>query len=111
LIAGAVFKLADNLAFKPTTLVKVTEGAPVQADVTASFIIMKKLLIGAMYRSGDAVGGLLGFDITNQLHMGYSYDWSYALETSKYNQGSHELILRYDFIFPSKRQIHSPRYF
>jgi type IX secretion system PorP/SprF family membrane protein len=110
-IAGAVFNIADNLAFKPTTLVKVTVAAPVQADLTASFIIMKKFLVGAMYRSGDAFGGLAGLDITEQLHLGYSYDWSYGLETSKYNQGSHEIVLRYDFIFSDKRQIHSPRYF
>ena len=111
LIAGAVINISDNLAFKPTTLVKTTVGAPIQVDLTASFIIMKKLLLGAMYRSGDAAGLLVGFDITNQLHIGYSYDWSYGLETFKYNQGSHELMLRYDFIFGSKKQIHSPRYF
>jgi len=111
LIAGTVFKLADNLALKPTTLIKVTSGAPVQADVTASFIIMKKLLLGAMFRTGDAVGALIGFDITDQFHVGYSYDWSYGLRTFKYNKGSHEIVLRYDFIFSSKKQIHSPRYF
>lgn len=110
-IAGTMIKLADNLEFKPTTLVKMTSSAPVQADLTASFIIMKKLLLGANYRTGDSFGALVGIDITEQLHLGYSFDWSYGLETFKYNQGSHELMLRYDFIFSSKRQIHSPRYF
>ncbi|MCE3278512.1 MAG: hypothetical protein K0S44_703 [Bacteroidetes bacterium] len=110
-IAGGMIKISDNLEFKPTTLVKMTPAAPLQADITASFVIMKKLLIGAMYRSGDAVGGLIGIDLTEQLHLGYSYDWSYGLNTSKYNKGSHELILRYDFIYSSKKQIHSPRYF
>jgi len=59
----------------------------------------------------DAVGALIGLDITDQLHLGYSFDWSYGLETSKYNNGSHEIVLRYDFVFPSKKQIHSPRNF
>lgn len=110
-IAGGLIKLGHNLDFKPTTLVKVTAAAPIQADLTASFIIMEKLLLGAMFRTGDAVGGLIGYDITEQLHIGYSYDWSYGLETSKYNNGSHEIMLRYDFIFSSKKQIHSPRNF
>lgn len=110
-IAGTMLKITDNLAFKPTTLIKVTPAAPVQADLTASFIMMKKLLLGAMFRTGDAVGGLVGFDITDQFHLGYSYDWSYGLETSRYNQGSHEILLRYDFIFFNKKQVHSPRYF
>jgi type IX secretion system PorP/SprF family membrane protein len=111
LIAGAIFKLSKNLDFKPTTLVKVTSAAPIQADVTASFIIMKKLLLGVMFRTDDSFGALVGVDIIDQLHVGYSYDFSYGLKTARYNQGSHEIMLRYDFIYSSKKQIHSPRYF
>lgn len=110
-IAGTMIKLSENLGFKPTTLIKVTPAAPVQADVTASFVIMDRVLLGAMYRTGDAFGALVGVDITEQLHVGYSFDWSYGVKTFKYNQGSHEIILRYDFLRGSKKQIHSPRYF
>lgn len=110
-IAGAVFNLTENLALKPTTLVKATAGAPLQVDVTASFIIHKRFFLGAMYRTGDAFGALVGFDLSEQFHIGYSYDWSYGLRTAKYNSGSHEIMLRYDFIFSGKKQIHSPRYF
>lgn len=110
-ITGAVINISENLAFKPTTLVKVTAAAPIQADLTASFIIMKRLLVGAMYRTGDAFGALVGFDITDVFHVGYSYDWSYGLQTAQYNQGSHEIVLRYDIIFLSRKQIHSPRNF
>ena len=110
-IAGALFHVTENLDFKPTSYVKMTVGAPIEADLTASFIIQKRFLLGAMFRTGDAVGGLIGFDITEQLHLGYSYDWSFGLQTFKYNKGSHELILRYDFLIFDKKQIHSPRYF
>jgi len=111
LIAGAMLNITDNFAFKPTALLKVTAAAPAELDVTASFIIVKRLLLGAMFRTGDAVGALVGFNITNQLHIGYSYDWSFALKTTVYNQGSHEILLRYDFLFSDKKQVHSPRYF
>ncbi|MFI5148841.1 MAG: type IX secretion system membrane protein PorP/SprF [Bacteroidia bacterium] len=111
LIAGTVIRMSDNLEFKPTTLVKVTPGAPSEIDLTGTFIVMKKLLLGVMFRSGDAFGGLVGLNVTEQLHLGYSYDWSYGLSSSKYNQGSHEIVLRYDFLFYNKKQIHSPRYF
>jgi type IX secretion system PorP/SprF family membrane protein len=110
-IAGTMIKLSDNLEFKPTTFVKVTPAAPIQADVTASFVIMKKLLLGAMYRTGDAFGGLIGLDVTSQFHVGYSFDYSYGVKTFKYNNGSHEIVLRYDFNFSNKKQIRSPRYF
>lgn len=111
MIAGAVFHLNEYLDFKPTTLVKMTVAAPMEVDLTASFIIMQKFLLGAMFRTGDAVGGLVGIDITDQFHVGYSYDWSYGLRTGMYNRGSHELVLRYDILFPNRKQIHSPRYF
>jgi type IX secretion system PorP/SprF family membrane protein len=110
-IAGALFHMGDNLDFKPTSFVKLTAAAPIEADLTASFIIQKRFLLGAMFRSGDAIGGLVGFDITDQFHLGYSYDWSYGLQTVRYNKGSHEIVLRYDFIILNKKQIHSPRYF
>lgn len=108
---GALFELNPNLDFKPTALLKVTEAAPIQVDVTASFVLMKKLLLGAMYRSGDSFGALVGLDLNQQFHIGYSFDWSYGIRTFKYNQGSHEIVLRYDFIFSSKKQIHTPRHF
>lgn len=111
LIAGAVFNLSENLAFKPTTLVKATAGVPLQIDLTAAFIVQKRVTIGAMYRSNDALGALLGLDIFSNLHVGYSYDWSSGIRTFTYNQGSHELMLRYDFLSMSHKQIHSPRYF
>ena len=110
-IAGAMIKLSDNLEFKPTTLVKVTPAAPIQADITASFVIMERLTLGAMFRTGDAIGGLVGLGITKRLFLGYSYDWSYGLKTGSYNQGSHEIVLRYDVISNRKKQIQSPRYF
>ena len=111
IIAGSMIKISENLDFKPTMLVKVVPAAPVEGDFTASFVIMNRLLLGAMWRTGDALGALVGFDITEQFHAGYSYDWSYGLRTFKYNGGSHEIVLRYDFLFIGKKQIHSPRYF
>jgi type IX secretion system PorP/SprF family membrane protein len=110
-IAGTQLKITESIEFKPTTFVKVTNAAPAQADLTASFIFSNRLLTGFMIRSGDALGVLVGITITDQFHVGYSYDWSYGNKTFKYNGGSHELMLSYDFIFKDKARIRSPRYF
>lgn len=110
-IAGALFDLGKNWALKPTTLVKMTEAAPVQLDVTTSFIYNQQFTIGAMYRTGDAVGILIGMNVKPQFYLGYSFDWSFGNRTYTYNAGSHELVLRYDFIQPGRRQVYSPRYF
>ena len=106
-----MLRISENLAFKPTTYVKVTNAAPIEADLTASFILNNRLLLGGMFRTGDAVGFLVGFDVNEQFHVGYSFDWSYGLKTGRYNAGSHEILLRYDFLFFDKKRVRSPRYF
>jgi len=111
LIAGTQLKLGESVEFKPTAFVKVTNAAPVEGDLTASFIFSKRILAGVMFRTGDALGGLIGINITDQFHVGYSFDWSYGNKTFKYNTGSHEIMLRYDFIFKDKGRIRSPRFF
>jgi type IX secretion system PorP/SprF family membrane protein len=95
-IAGGLIKLNESLELKPTTFVKATNAAPVEADLTTSFIINKKFRMGVMFRTGDAMGLLLGYYITDNFHVGYSYDWSYGLETMKYNYGSHEIMLSFE---------------
>lgn len=110
-IMGTVFDLGKNLKLKPTFFIKATESAPIEGDVTANFLIKDKFIIGAMYRTGDAVGVLLGYNFTEQFTLGYSFDWSMANTTGKYNSGSHEIMLRYDLISKQKAKIKSPRFF
>lgn len=110
-IAGTVFDLNESIKLKPTTLLRVTEGAPVELDLTGMFIFSDKLELGAMFRSGDAVGALLGYNLSEQLRIGYSFDWSFVNQTAQYNGGSHEVMVRYDFIFNENKKIISSRYF
>lgn len=110
-IAGTYFNLSDNIKLKPTTFVKFTPVAPVEVDFTASFIFREKFLAGIMYRTGDAAGALVGIYITPEMYLGYSFDWSMINTTGKYNAGSHEVLLRYDFYIVDKKKIRSPRYF
>jgi len=111
LIAGTYIDINPNVKVKPTSLVKMTTGAPVELDLTAEFIFYNKFWAGPMYRTGDAAGVLVGMNIMEMLSLGYSYDWSYGNKTMVYNSGSHEIMLRYDFIYTDKAKIRSPRYF
>ena len=110
-IAGAVFDVCPGIMLKPTTFVKATAAAPLEADLTATFIFEDRVFAGAMMRTGDAFGVLAGYTINDQFHVGYSFDWSYGIRTLKQNAGSHELMLTYDFIYKDKQKIRSPRYF
>lgn len=110
-IAGGVMNVSRNVLFKPTTFIKTTIGAPVEADVTGTFIFDSKFYAGLMYRSGDALGLLVGIDVSEQMYVGYSFDWSFANTTGRYNSGSHEIMVRYDLVYKSEGKIKSPRYF
>ena len=111
LMGGTIFNLSTDGTFKlkPTSLVKITGGAPLQLDVTTSVIYDDKLSAGLSIRTGDALGLLLGYTLNNDLTFGYSFDWSYTNKTFKYNGGSHEIMIRYNIV---KDKDHSaPRYF
>jgi len=108
LIAGYVFDLSENIKFKPAGLFKGVAGAPVSLDLSANFLFFNKFRAGVAWRWGDSVAGLLGFQISEALKLGYSYD----LTTSNYrvaNSGTHEIMLQYE-IFKQKR-LKSPRFF
>lgn len=113
LIAGTVINITKNehVKLKPTTFIKITNGAPLDLDFTATFLFRDKFWIGPMARLGDGYGVLLGYNFTDQLSAGYSFDWSTTNTTIDYNHGSHELMLKYDFFFRDQDKIRSPRYF
>lgn len=109
LTAGHVFDLNENIKFKPSLLTKVTQGAPLQVDLSANFLINEKFVIGGAYRWSAAVSAMVGFQATDSWFIGYGYD----LETTRlahFNSGSHEIFLRYE-LFNKYDRIVSPRFF
>ena len=65
--------------------------------------------IGASYRTGDSFLGMIEIKPWKQLHIGYAYDYT-VTDLGKYNKGSHEIMLRYEFS-SRKSRILTPRYF
>ncbi|WP_400071684.1 type IX secretion system membrane protein PorP/SprF [Zobellia russellii] len=108
-MAGYVMDLSDNLKFKPAILTKHVAGAPITVDVSGNFLIKETLALGLAYRYDDAVSALVGLHISKSFFLGYAYDYSITgLES--YNDGSHEIILKYN-LFDAKKRALSPRFF
>ncbi len=109
LMGGYVFTISNDIQFKPAGLLKIVQGAPLQADISANFMFIEKLTVGIAYRWSAAMSGMIGFQISEGLHIGYGYD----LETTnldRYNSGSHEVFLRYD-LFKNNTRMTTPRFF
>lgn len=108
-IGGHVFDMTYDVKFKPAFLVKAVQGAPLQVDFTANFIINERIVIGGAYRWDAAVSGLAGFQISDGLFIGYAYDHG-ATRLENYSSGSHEIFMRFE-LFNRFNRISSPRFF
>jgi len=122
-IGGYVFDLSEKLKFKPAFLANFISGAPATVNLSANFLINDVLTAGASYRFDNAISGLVGFQISNSMFAGYSYDYN-TNPIGQYNNGSHEIILKFYVGRGSKtkkdkienlkgkpKQIDSPRFF
>lgn len=110
-ITGYVYELNPMLKFKPALLTKVTQGAPLQLDLSANFMFNNKFVLGAAYRWDAAISAMTGFYISDQVFLGMAYDREVTeLGQAIFNDGSFEVIFRYDFIV-GKSNLKSPRFF
>lgn len=111
LLGGANFEVNEQWEAKPSVMMRATIGAPVQVEGSVIMEYRDLFNFGLLYRTGDAVGIIAGVNATKQLEISYSFDWSFGLKSGRYNAGSHELLIRYDFVQKDKARIRSPRYF
>jgi type IX secretion system PorP/SprF family membrane protein len=109
LIAGYVFDLSDSVKFKPATLVKAVSGSPLQWDVSANFLINEKFTLGAAYRWSAALSGLVGFQASDEIFIGFGYDFQ-TTDLEDYSDGSYEIMLRFD-VFNKPERVLTPRFF
>lgn len=113
-MAGITYDINEALALTPSLLYKtdLTKG---QVDINADLLYNNKIRGGLTYRSADAVSLLAGYKISDNFHIGYSYD----ITTTKLNtvsNGTHELVINYCFKLKPKVKVEkkgirlTPRY-
>ena len=107
---GYIFNLSPILDLRPSALIKYENAAPLEADINVNFLLNKKLWLGLGYRTGDAIIGMVEYNFSNKLRAGYSYDFTTSA-LAAYNNGSHEIMLSFDFGEDVIIKKTSPRYF
>lgn len=107
--AGALLSFSDNIKFKPSILAKYTMTNTLRVDISGNLIIRDFVWVGASWRIGeDALVGLLELQLSQQLRLGYSYDYNMGA-ISSFVGGTHEVALRFEF--GKKVSAENPRYF
>ena len=95
-VAGYRFQMSNPLfEILPSALIK-TDGRANSIDVSTLVRYNKKFWGGVSYRAGDAVTGIIGFELFNGVRVGYSYDFNTSA-IGNYSKGSHEFTLGYCF--------------
>lgn len=86
---------ATNWELRPSTLVKLTSGSTT-FDLNVMGVYNNKFWGGVTYRLQDAVAAILGWQVTPDLRLGYSYDVATS-PLSGQGGGSHEVMAQYCF--------------
>ena len=90
-------------------LLKFHPKATPELDLNLNMLFRQRFWLGAGYRTGDAVVGMVEYQVNPLLRIGYAYD----LTTSalrRYSGGSHEVMLGID-LGRDPIRIKTPRYF
>ena len=106
---GYVFDINEDLKLKPSTMVKMVSGAPIEADINLNVWMKDIIGLGGSYRTGDAFVGMVELQASPNLRIGYAYDMPFN-PLKYFTRGSNELMLRFEF-GNYKTKIKSTRYF
>jgi type IX secretion system PorP/SprF family membrane protein len=99
LTTGYSFDINDDVTVKPSLLLKLVSGAPIQTDFNANVWLKNMVGVGASYRTGESVLGMAELQVTPQFRVGYAYDMPFKRPNTS------ELFLRIEFghLFPNKK--------
>jgi type IX secretion system PorP/SprF family membrane protein len=104
---GVVFNLSNGSKIKPSVLAKYRADSDMQFDFNVMALLNKAIDVGVSYRTSEAIIGLVEIRPTQQL--GIMYSFGMPLSTiNQYSNGSHEISLKYTFLYKTK--IADPRF-
>ena len=107
--AGYIYDISEDFKLKPHVFMKYAFDSPASIDINANLFMYDLVEIGIGYRLDDAITGMINFQVSPSVRIGYAYD-STQSELNFYTKSSHEIFINFDISFRSKVS-RSPRYF
>ncbi len=110
-IGGFNYPLSYNIYVLPSFVLRYAVDQPLNFDTSVLFTFYEKFTAGVSYRYNSAYILLLSARLGENFMIGYSFDLD-ATDIRKYNYGSHEVFLRFQFKTSSGNvRFQSPRTF
>ncbi|MDG1334245.1 MAG: type IX secretion system membrane protein PorP/SprF [Crocinitomicaceae bacterium] len=104
---GYEFDLKNEMGLKPSILMKFRANNRVQFDFNTKLKLNERFDVGLSYRTEEAIIGMFEAKITNQFYAMYSFGMPIS-KIAKYTFGSHEIGVKYNFVYKSNTQ--GPRF-
>jgi len=108
MISGYVFDMNSSMKLKLATLANVGGGSPLSFDLTANLMFIERFVLGVAWRSSGTVSALAGFQLGDNLFMGYAYDLE-KTKLSEHGSGTHEFFIKYQL--GKNKNARIPRFF
>ncbi|HVD99564.1 MAG TPA: type IX secretion system membrane protein PorP/SprF [Cytophagaceae bacterium] len=109
-MAGGVIPISQDVKLKPSTLIKIVEGAPLEFDLNTNVWFYDAVAAGISYRLGaGTIVSMIEVQASKQIRIGYAYDAAVG-KSKVVGRGAHEIMARYEFGYV-KAKVLSPRYF
>jgi len=96
LTSGYKISLKDMPIDILPSFIIASDGAATQVVLSTLLEYNSKISGGLAFRYGSAVIAMIGFELFKDVNVGYSYDYEIT-KIRKYQGGSHEIVLRYNF--------------
>jgi type IX secretion system PorP/SprF family membrane protein len=106
---GYIFRLNENLLFKPSIMFRISMMNTSQIDLGINFMVKEKLWLGTMLRTGDALCFVSQWIFNNNIRIGYAIDITFS-DIYRYQKGTHEFTISYDVDLYGRHFVRS-RYF
>ena len=95
LSSGYNYMLNEKFDFIPSFMLRYVNGAPLNADITASVEYDKTINLGIAYRTSNVITGLFSVVASKRLTLGYAYESALENDLKGRANGTHEFILKF----------------
>jgi type IX secretion system PorP/SprF family membrane protein len=99
--AGFVYTLNQKIKLFPSTLITISPGEKLLVDLNGYVSLNDRIWGGVSYRNKRSLGALFQIAVNNQIRVAYTYDFDLGT-LGQYSNGSHEIMLRYEFKYKVK---------
>lgn len=97
-LSGAyVFGTLRNVRFRPNLLVAATKGQSTYADFAGIIYLPSDLQFGFNFRTTGEVCFFGQYTVLDRIRVGYAIEYSVTNDIRKFQLGSHEIMIEYDF--------------